>query len=82
MKRFGIKDVLLAGIVGATWWWNQKQKNKQMSEEIAHIPSSLDEIAQTAAVAETGVIDGNQMIGEGAQTTTNYYNKQQDDMVK
>ena len=39
---------------------------------------TLEDIATTAAQSVNSVLEGNHMIDEGAQTTTNYYNHEQD----
>ena len=39
---------------------------------------SLEEVAVTAGEVADHTLEGNQMVEEGAQTTTNYYNHEQD----
>ena len=39
---------------------------------------SLEEVAETAGYVADHTLEGNQMVEEGAQTTTNYYNHEQD----
>ena len=52
-----------------------------MSPEAKEKPGkeTLEDIAATAAQSANSVLEGNHMIDEGAQTTVNYYNGEQQD---
>lgn len=47
----------------------------------AYKEESLEEVAETAGHIADHTLEGNQMVEEGAQTTTNYYNHEQEKNV-
>ena len=51
-------------------------KSGDTSVDEMPIEQNLEDIAATAADTSTTIIDGNQMVGEGAQTTVNYFNEE------
>ena len=55
-----------------------KATGKTEDTTVESVEQNLEEVASTAGEAVDEVIEGNNMVDEGAQTTVQYYNEEQD----